>query len=228
MKKLLLLILLFFISATSIASQGIKFEMELGGTYFGHKGDGVWHQKKYGPYDLNITSPSLSLGVKYNLFNMDWRAGVQYIGKYSSKGICTSSDPAYEEKKKGNDVGWPPSTFYTEGDSYGAYLTAVPEWSIFNDIKVFLELGVGYFTVSNDVKVIDWRPAIDSSMLKWGDPQLLKVSNGRHGKFTKILGFGIRKDNLSFAITMREMDNTGPLYPIISKTSITAGVRYEF
>ena len=156
-------VLLLLSAALPARAEGVKIELGTGLTLYGHHGDGVWHQRDYGPYDIKDRSANLSIGLTGRAFGVGWRAGAQYLGRYGSVCQCLSSDRAYEEFKKGNDVGWPASKFRTRGDGYGLYASVLPEWHIGRGWFLQAEVGVGYYGVSNEVKVTAWRPAIDDT-----------------------------------------------------------------
>lgn len=206
----------------------IRVEMSSGLTEFGHRGDGNWHQREYGPFDLDTRSQSLSIGATGDLFDWRWRAGLQYLGKHSTKCECLSSDHAYALYKQGIDIGWPKSYYRTEGDAYGAYATVAPLWHIDRGWHAFIEAGVGYYGVSNDVTVRDWYPATNAEHTTWGEPQLLKVKNGRKWRVTPIVGAGVIYGQTSIALSARHLNLDGPWYPIASETPLTLEIRHAW
>jgi len=205
-----------------------KIELGAGVTFFGHHGDGVWHQQDYGPYSIEDRAANLSIGLTGDLFGWRWRAGVQYLGRYGSTCRCLSSDRAYAEYRKGNDVGWPASKFRTRGDGYGLYATVLPEWHIGRGWFLQAEVGAGYYGVSNKVKVYDWRPATDDTLLRWGDARLLEVSNGRRWKLTPIYGIGLSRGWTTVAVKTMEISNDGDLLPVVSGRPVLIEVRHGF
>ena len=205
-----------------------KVELGTGLTLYGHHGDGVWHQQDYGPYSIKDRAANLSIGLTGRAFGVGWRAGVQYLGRYGSVCQCLSSDRAYEEFKKGNDVGWPASKFRTRGDGYGLYASVLPEWHIGRGWFLQAEVGVGYYGVSNEVKVTEWRPATDDTYLRWGTARLLEVSNGRKWKLTTIYGIGISRGWTTVAVKTMEISKDGALLPVVDGRPVLIEVRHGF
>lgn len=217
-------LLLISILATFCNLCWAGMELGIGMTHFGKHGDGVWYQKDYGPYDLKVTSPALSIGWVDSTFGLGWRVGYKYFGQYSTKCECTSSDRAYEQLQSGNDVGWPASTFWTKGDVHGAYASILPEWGNF-----YGELGVLYAGASNKVQISNWRPAIDETFLKWGEPVDLAVDNGRKWSLSPVIGVGYRFNrSSSVALTATRFNVKGEFLPIIHGPSYTLEFRHEF
>lgn len=207
----------------------IKIELGTGLTKYGERGDGNWHQKEYGPFDLQTNAPNLSLGLTGYFFGTQWRAGLQYLGQYKTKCVCLSSDIRYEAFKQGEgDGGWPPSLYKTQGDGYGIYATVQPEWHLGRGVFGFLEIGLGYYGVSNKVHVPNWYYATNPEQTEWGGPVDLKVSNGRKWRVTPIYGLGLRYGNWSAAVNARHLNLEGPLYPIASETPISLEIRYAW
>lgn len=199
----------------SFGVQAVDLEIKTGLTDVKSRRDGNWHQKYYGSYNLDTVNPNFGLGLTgYTPWDwLRWSAGVEYDGEFSTRCDCLSSDRAYEEYKKGNNVGWPSSDFRTRGDSYGVYATLAPEWKSGN-WTLFVKGGIGYYGISNDVTVYNWYPATDASMLKWGEPQTLKVKNGRHWQTTPIIGLGLKYKTTGIELSARESSTEGLVYPI--------------
>lgn len=225
MKKLTAVAILLVLSTTCNAS---NLELSIGGTDFGQRGDGIWHQKQYGAYTLNTRSSTLAVGItdKYN--GMRWRVGVQHLGKYSTRCDCLSSDTAYLLYKQGVDIGWPTSYYRTKGSSYGVYASVLPEYKLGYNTALFFELGIGYFSVSNKVSVRDWYPASNFEHTEWLPARNLRVDNGRRWRLTPIVGVGIRHENMTLSVTVREINTKGPWYPIAAKYGASIELRYSF
>lgn len=218
-KSLLISVLVLF---CGLANAGV--EIGAGYTGFGKHGDGVWYQKDYGPYALNTSSETLSIGWTDSAYGMKWRAGYRYLGKYSTYCSCTSSDRAYEQLQAGNDVGWPASKFYTKGNVHGVYASVLPEWN-----KFFGEIGVLYYGASNQVNVKDWRPATDETYLKWGDSIDISVSNRRKWAISPVIGVGYRFTPFnSVAVSLTRTNVGGDLTPIIKGLAYSLELRHEF
>ncbi len=216
------------LSSALPARADTKIELGTGLTLYGHHGDGVWHQRDYGPYDIKDRAANLSVGLTGDVFGWRWRAGAQYLGRYGSVCQCLSSDRAYDEYRRGNDVGWPPSKFRTRGDGYGLYASVLPEWHIGRGWFLQGEVGLGYYGVSNEVRVTAWRPAIDDTYLKWGDARLLEVSNGRRWKLTPVYGIGLSRGWTTVAVKTMEISKDGDLLPVVSGKPTIIEVRHGF
>lgn len=216
-------------SAPPARAEGVKIELGTGLTVWGQRGDGNWYQRDYGPYDLDTRSPNLSLGLTGDVFGLRWRAGAQYLGRYSTRCVCLSSDIRYQALQRGEgDGGWPPSHYYTRGSGYGIYATILPEWHIGRGWFFQVEIGLGYYGVSNKVHVPDWYYTVNAEQTQWGGPVDLNVDNGRKWRLTPVYGFGLARGDTSVAVTARHLNLDGPWYPIVSETAWTVEVRHGF
>lgn len=224
MKAILISVLLLLFSSPSQAG----IEIGIGTTHFGKHGDGVWYQESYGPYTLNINSPTLSIGVTGRATDwMKWRAGYQYLGRYSTSCECTS-DRAYEELLRGNDVGGPTSTYSTRGDIHALRASLLPETRVYG-VPVFAEIGGMVLGASNKAHVENWRPAIDEDHWLYGPPQSLDVDNGRKWAFAPVLGVGARFGASSVAINATRINVAkGLWYPITHGWAWSLELRHEF
>lgn len=60
------------LSSAIPARADTKIELGTGLTLYGHHGDGVWHQRDYGPYDIKDRAANLSVGLTGDVFG--WRS----------------------------------------------------------------------------------------------------------------------------------------------------------
>ncbi|WP_395707574.1 hypothetical protein [Casimicrobium huifangae] len=131
------------LSSAIPARADTKIELGTGLTLYGHHGDGVWHQRDYGPYDIKDRAANLSVGLTGDVFGWRWRAGAQYLGRYGSVCRCLSSDRAYEEYRKGNDVGgWRRASLSARRRL--RTWPVLPEWHIGKGWFLQGEVGIGY------------------------------------------------------------------------------------
>lgn len=201
-------------------------EISAGTNEFGRRGDGTWHQSKYGPYSLSTRPHTFAIGLTGEYNGLRWRTGVQYLGKHSTRCVCLSSDEAYRQYKGGRDIGWPSSYYRTSGNAYGVYATVLPETRISEHWSLFAELGLGIFGISNKVSVRNWYPATNGEHTEWGDAQYLKVDNGRRWRVTPIVGIGVRSGDLSIALTARQVSVDGRWYSIANRNTVSLEVRH--
>lgn len=225
---------------SGLAATGLKlpvsFEFGAGLTKFSSHGDGVWYQKEAGPYNLKLISPSLSFGIRGNLiqltptYGVDYRAGVQYLGHYSTICECLSSDLVYEELLRGAPTNWPLSKFTTSGDSFGTYAIVQPYYLV-QGIQLFGQVGGKWIATTNKVEVENWRANVNGDVHQFSDPQFLAVSNGTRWSFAPTYGLGLRWPTKGLSVTLsatRVNAAKGEWYPIIQGNAYNLEVSQEF
>lgn len=210
-------------------AHAIDFEVAVGPTQYTDRGNGFWYQEGPGlPYDLNLRSTGLQIGVTGEVTNwLDWHATYVYLGRASSDAIATPDDRNYDfenRRCKGECIAH--SRFRGSGDVHGIALTLEPHLNV-KGWRLGVSAGPFLYVARWEVRVDDWIPAAG-----YGSPQTIYAKHSPKLNLGAVVGVSIGRGPISvqyqrFFDQPRSNEPAGDFPPIWRRTDMLS-IRYRF
>lgn len=213
----------------ALAAHAVDFEIAVGQTRYADRGNGFWYQEGPGlPYDLNLKSTGLQLGVAGSLTDwLDWHATYVYLGRANSDAIATPDDNNYDlvaKQCRGECIAR--SRFRGSGDVHGIALTLEPHLDI-QGWRLGAMAGPFLYVARWEVRVDDWIPAAG-----YGPPKTIYAHHQAKLNLGAVIGLSIGRGPVSiqyqrFFDMPRSNESAGDFPPIWRRTDMLS-LRYRF
>lgn len=211
------------------AAYAVDFEIAAGHTKYADRGNGFWYQEGPGlPYDLNLKSTGLQLGVADSITDwLDWHATYVYLGRANSDAIATPDDNNYDfenHRCKGECIAY--SRFRGSGDVHGIALTLEPHVD-YMGWRLGVSAGPFLYVARWSVTVDDWIPAAG-----YGPPQNIRADHKAKLNLGAVIGVSIGRGPVSiqyqrFFDMPRSNEPAGDFPPIWRRTDMLS-LRYRY
>ena len=200
----------------SVPAYAVDLEMSVGQTQYTKVDNTNWWQA--GPAsqgfsdNFNLTTTAFTIGItdKYSQ-HVNWRVGYADLGRATSVAMATATDSMYNISTQSCNPGCRMNKFVGNSDSDGVYATA----QYITDVGLFAEAGL-------------WIYRNNLNMTATSGVGLYSVPAEDTFQVGPVVGVGYKKNNVSIAATVYEVQRTGQWPGIFTGYASVVSIRYKF
>ena len=210
-------LLLFLVSCPVMAMDG---EVSLGETIFQKQENGYWYQDGF-QHVLNMSSPSVAIGITDNFGRYRYHAGYKYLGHVSTSAQCMGSDALYAVYQKTGQNPLKLGTYNGEGSVNELYFTAGPEFE-FGNWHIGAEAGLSVYQATWHEQGGSYQPGVGVPLAShdWG--------NQSHIFTGGILGISAGYGRTDVVLSVQDINGKDYVWSVYHGLATNLAVRYRF